>query len=278
MAYVERGTDRLALHIYPEPDTSSVYPLVVLWPAMGVPARYYGRFAAELRDAGLAVVVVDLRGTGASTPRPDRRSGYGYVELAADVGAVLSALADRRGPDRTGRPTVLLGHSLGGQACALHLAASDSSTVDGLVLVAAGLPWWRLYPGGSRYGLLGYSQAIVGTSALLRVWPGWTFGGRQARGVMRDWGYTARHGRYPVHVGGDLATVRTPVLAVSVDGDRYTPPPVVDHFTGLLGTAPVTRLHYTTAEAGAPLDHFTWARAGRPLARHVAAFASAFPR
>ena len=100
-------------------------------------------FAEALCDAGLTVVVADLRGTGDSGPPPRRTDRYGYAELADDVGAVLAALKPRFGDRRT----VLVGHSLGGQVALLRLATNPESTVDGIVLVAVGLPYWRLYPG-----------------------------------------------------------------------------------------------------------------------------------
>jgi predicted alpha/beta hydrolase len=198
--------------------------MVVVWPAMGVPARYYRPLAASLRRAGLAVVVADLRGTGASTPTPGRSSRYGYADLAADVGAVQEALK----PRLDGRRRLVLGHSLGGQAALLHLAlSSGEADIDGVVLVAVGLPYWRWYPGRRRHGVLAMTQSIGAASAVLGVWPGWGFGGRQARGVMRDWAYTARTGRFPrldgVDVEAALRQVRTPVLAISVDRDQFTP-------------------------------------------------------
>src|SRR5258707_6320988 len=140
--FLDRGSDRLGLHVYPDAPDS---PVVVIWPAMGVPARYYRPFAQQLGIQGLSVVVVDLRGTGSSTPRPSRRSRYGYAELTADVAAVLDALKPRTDT----RPVILLGHSLGGQVCALHLALTGHGGVDGLALVAVGLPWYRSYHGRS---------------------------------------------------------------------------------------------------------------------------------
>jgi predicted alpha/beta hydrolase len=99
---------------------------------------------------------------------------------------------------------------------------------------------------------------------------------------MRDWGYTARHGRFPRLDGFDgpdvnaaVATIRTPVLAISVDHDQFTPAPTTDHLVAKLRAAPVERVHLTAAEAGAPLDHFAWVRASAPIARRVAAFAAA---
>lgn len=274
MEFLDRGTDRLALHAFPADDAAT---LAVLWPAMGVPARYYRHFAAELNATGMEVVVADLRGTGDSTPRPSRRSRYGLAELTADVEAVLDTLK----PRRAGRRTLLVGHSLGGQVCALHLAARHAAGldpgVDGLALLAVGLPYWRCYPGRMAPGTLAFTSLLNATSAVLGVWPGWGFGGRQARGVIRGWAHTARTGRYPVLAGVDMEAalpgVRLPVLAVDMETDQYTPAPTVDFLAAKLSAASVTRTHYSAAEAGSPIDHFTWARHGAPLATRVATWA-----
>lgn len=269
--HIDRGADRIGLQIYPEPEGVTDAPVVVVWPAMGVHARYYRPLAASLRQAGMAVIVPDLRGTGASTPAPSRSSRYGYAELAADVGAVQEALK----PRLDGRRRLVLGHSLGGQAALLHLATrSGESGIDGVVLVAVGLPYWRMYP-RHRLGVLAMTQTIGATSGLLRVWPGWSFGGRQAMGVMRDWAYTARTGRFPhldgVDVEAALRGVRTPVLAISVDHDQYTPHETLDHLCAKLESAPLTRERHTIDGA----DHFTWVRSADGIAARVAEWAQA---
>lgn len=275
-SYLDHDGQRLGLHSYPEPETpegAPDAPVVVIWPAMGVPARYYRPFATELRAQGLAVVVADLRGTGTSTPVPSRRSSYGYAELAGDVGAVLAELK----PKLAGRTVLLLGHSLGGQACALQLGLDPAAPVDGLVLVAVGLPWYRAYAGRRRYGVLMLTQGIAGASSVLRVWPGWRFGGRQARNVMRDWAYTARHGRFPTLAGTDveaaLSRVGTPVLGLSIEGDSLTPVATMDRLCAKLSAAPIERDQVTRAEFGSPVTHFTWVRASGPIAARIAAFA-----
>ncbi|MGW0503916.1 alpha/beta hydrolase family protein [Micromonospora sp. NPDC003241] len=273
--YVQVDGARLGIQVYPEPVGVTGAPVVLIAPAMGVRARYYRPFAAALRDAGLAVVVADLRGTGESTPRPSRACRYGYPELAADIGAVRDALKERL----DGRRTLLLGHSLGGQAAVLHLALHGEQEVDGLALVAVGIPYWRDFAGPRRYGVLPYTQGIGVTARLLGVWPGWGFGGRQARGVIRDWAHTARTGRFPDLDGVDteaaVGRIRTPVLAVSVEGDQYTPHPTVDRLCAKLAAAPVTRERYRVPDAR--LDHFTWVRAAGPLATRVADFAATLP-
>nr|MDT0662169.1 alpha/beta fold hydrolase [Micromonospora sp. DSM 115978] len=271
---------RIGVQIYPEPERESPdcpAPVVVVWPAMGVRAGYYRPLAAALRTAGLAVAVADLRGTGASGPPPGRASRYGYPELVADVGAVQQHLD----PWAAGRRRLLLGHSLGGQAALLHLALGGQHSVDGLVLVAVGLPHWRGYRDRRKLLVLPFTQGLHAVTTLLGHWPGWGFGGRQSRGVIRDWAHTARTGRFPrigtVDAEAAVHTVRTPVLAVSVAGDQYTPAELLDDLCAKLPAASVRREHYTAAQAGRRLDHFTWVRASAPLAEKVATFATTSP-
>lgn len=256
---------QLALYVYPDPGPNA--PVVVIFPAMGTPARFYRPFAQRLGADGIGVVVVDLRGTGASTPKASVADRYGYADLAADVGVVIDALK----PHLDGRRYYLLGHSLGGQACALHLAltAASGQAPDpaGLILVAVGLPYYRSYPRGRRLAVLAFSQAIVAVTAMLRVWPGWAFGGKQSRGVMLDWGYTARHGRFPAIAGRpvDLGLIRTPVLAISVGKDEYTPHETLDYLCDQLSHAPLTRIRLDEPA----FSHFSWVRNPDTVARHV---------
>jgi predicted alpha/beta hydrolase len=295
---------RLALHLYPDPGPDA--PVVVIFPAMGTPARFYRPFAQRLGADGIGVVVVDLRGTGESRPTASRADRYGYVDLIGDVATVLEALR----PRLAGRRYYLLGHSLGGQLSTVHLArmaaagggartaadgsgartaanGSDARTAAngsgartaaasdgvggpaGLLLVAVGLPYYRVYPRGGRLGLLAFSQSIVAISAVCGVWPGWALGGKQSSRVMLDWGYTVRHGHFPDHVAtrADLALVRTPVLAISVARDYYTPHATLDLLCALLPAAPVTRVRLDD-----PLDHFSWVRQPEAVAAHVVAY------
>jgi predicted alpha/beta hydrolase len=67
--------------------------------------------------------------------------------------------------------------------------------------------------------------------------------------------------------------VTLPVLGVSVEGDRLTPAPTIDHLCARFTGAAVARHHYTAAEAGAAMDHFRWTRAAGPLATRIRDFA-----
>ena len=64
------------------------------------------------------------------------------------------------------------------------------------------------------------------------------------------------------------------MLAITVDGDSYTPPGTTGHLVGKLTAAPVVRERYTAAQAGGPIDHFRWVRASAALAQRIAGFAA----
>jgi predicted alpha/beta hydrolase len=118
-------------------------------------------------------------------------------------------------------------------------------------------------------------QGIGAASAVLGVWPGWGFGGRQAGRVMTDWARTSRTGDYRGLPGADeaLAKLSVPVLAISFEGDHLVPAPVVDHYAALLRAAPVERVHIGAADLGGPTDHFKWTRVSAAVVARITAFA-----
>jgi predicted alpha/beta hydrolase len=250
----------------------AVGPVVLLVPAMGATARFYDRFARELSGNGITVAVLDLRGQGDSEPPPGRTSKYGYRELVQrDLPAAVAAVRIVA----PGKPLFILGHSMGGQLALLHLAWRNPG-VNGLILVASGSMFFRAFGWGRRLRYLVGSQLAVAVTALVGFWPGDRigFGGRQPRGVMRDWAWQVRTGRLAVR--GDpfdyeraLRELRTPVLAVTVEGDHLAPPTAVAHLVRKLPRCDVRRHHYSTEAAGGLLDHFRWAKQSAPLARHL---------
>lgn len=254
----------LAVHHWPGPRAA---PLVVVWPALGVRARFYRRFAAALAEHGLGVAVVDLRGYGDSRPRPDASARYGYHELATvDYPAVFGALRERA----PGSAVFLLGHSIGGQI-GLMYAARNPDDLDGVLLVAAGTPYFRTYPGLTGLIPLLGTNTVAGVARLRGYWPGdlLRFAGRQSRVLVGDWARMARTGRYrpagaDVDYEGLIAALRLPVLAVSVGNDLLAPPGAVDALCGLLRSAEVSRWHH-----GERLSHTAWANKSEPIAAEI---------
>lgn len=253
---LHRDGQQLAYHRFPAPSADTA---VVVLPAMGVPAGYYRRLAERLVADNHDVTVADWRGTGESSPPATRSSRYGYLDLVDDADVLMSQLA----PELTGRTVTLLGHSLGGHVASLLLARwslNGHNPVSRLCLVACGLPYHRLY-GPRGVGLYAMATGMRLASAAVGHWPGYGFAGRQSRGVIRDWAHTVHTGRFcDLELDDAIAQVKLPVLAITIDGDQFTPPSTTEHLTAKFTAADINGLHYGHSAAGTRIDHFKWAR------------------
>lgn len=228
-------------------------PVVLVVPAMGMPAGYYGKLATALAEAGWSTAVMEQRGHEETGGRkPGWRHDFGYAELVDDIGAAVDLI------DADGTEVYLLGHSLGGQV-GIAYAAQHPDRVAGLILVAAPSPYWR------HYGLafLPLSQLMGLLARVVGHFPGQKvrFAGREARGVMTDWARLARTGRLAtgrprVDHGPALARLAVPALAISIEGDTLAPLTAVHKLAEMIPSADLDRVHLDADG----IDHFRWAR------------------
>src|SRR5699024_1518454 len=123
-------------------------------------------------------------------------------------------------------PIFLLGHSLGGHLGAVY-ASHHPQALAGLLMVATGSVWWRLWH--RRMYAVGLLVNLL--SALLGYFPGHRvgLGGREARTQMRDWARFNRTGRLEfgsprTNHDRAMAEVRVPILGLSFAGDDFAPP------------------------------------------------------
>ncbi len=248
-------------------------PILVM-PAMGVPGGYYRPLAEALAAHGHPVVVGEQRGHGRSGMRPGRRTDFGYHDLLSEDWPAMVAATTGRFP---GRRPVLLGHSLGGQLGLLY-AGRHPDVFSGIVLAAACSVHYRSYRGIGGLAIRGYALLGAPIAGLIGHFPGqWLgFAGREARGMMRDWGEEALTGRYrlagsPHDDEAGLARIGLPVLAISLDTDRLAPRPAVDRLAGKLTAAQLERAHWHAADLGdAGFNHFTWVRRPAVAADRIA--------
>lgn len=245
-------------------------PAVVVWPALGVPSRFYSRIAEELSTRGFSAILADYRGQSGNPPRVGRGTRLGYHDFAAvDLPAVTAAVRDRMPRS----PVLLLGHSIGGQI-GLCYASRYQADIDGVVLVAASTPYFRAFSGVLAVRTFAAIHLVNSIAATVGFWPGDRMGafGRQPRTLVRDWARLCRTGSFDfddpdARYDRDLATLRLPVLAVSVEGDTYAPPSAVDSLCSHIARAPLTRWHYVPADG--PTDHFSWAKRPAPIADRI---------
>ena len=253
----------------------------LLWfPALGVPAAKYRRFGEALAARGIAVGVHEWRGTGACPWRAGRKADWGYREwLLEDVPASLEAFHTLAGAEAAAQPMVFGGHSIGGQIAVL--AAALGLPAAGLVIVASGIPYWRLFPGvGPRLAVGGFGATLPLLTRLFGYYPGHRLGfaGREAGQLMRDWAGTVRRGCYGGLTGlpGDLdqriAALRQPVLGLRFDADWLVPAASLEALLQATGSADREHQVLTGDALGVRGDHFAWLRSPEAPAARLAAW------
>jgi pimeloyl-ACP methyl ester carboxylesterase len=146
-------------------------PAILLLHGITATRRYVVHGSNAIPRRGYEQISYDARGHGDSAPAPEG-SGYGYGELAADLGRVLE--------QRSISGPVLCGHSMGCHTVA-NYALDQPDEVAGVVLIGPvqlGLPapdevlvaWDRLADGLERDGVDGFMEAY---EADLTVDPDW---------------------------------------------------------------------------------------------------------
>ncbi|MEQ9363587.1 MAG: alpha/beta fold hydrolase [Leptospirales bacterium] len=263
--FTARAADGCDLRIYGYVPAEPSGPSVLLFPAMGVPGRAYAKVCNALASRGFPVYVTDLRGTGESGPAPSRRVDFNYdTYLKSDWPAVIEAVRENARPKRL----LLAGHSIGAQLNLIYLGLHPDSA-DGLVLFTPNTSYYKCFPGASALRFRVWFHLMPALVTLLGYFPGdrLGFGGKNAAGVIRDWAYTGRTGRFRGSDGTDLepafAKVRAPVAAISFGDDALAPRAAADHLLGRLDPEIVSRLDLE-ARSQKEMGHFGWMRDTSP--------------
>lgn len=246
-------------------------PAVLCLPAMGVRASYYEMLGDTLAEQGFHTALADLRGNGTSSVRASRRVSFGYADiLELELPAIVESVCEEFGTEQV----ILVGHSLGGQLGLLYATASER--VSHAVLVASGSAWYRKVPGIRSLGRFLGLQLIFATTMAWGHLPKWLpFAGREARRLIRDWGYEAMTGRYRVSRSSidyeqALATSTVPALFVGFPGDQFVPAPCSDHLAGKLESAVVARQEIAPrALRLEKTHHFRWVMRPQAVAELV---------
>ncbi len=258
---------------------SAAAPVLIFLSALGTPSRVYRGFAAAMAAQGIHVCTPDWRGLASSSVRASRRHDHGYRELVEIDAPALIATLTERFPDS---PVWIGGHSLGGQLSTL-MAARQPDRVHGLLPIASGSVALSCYPPRLQRGIrmLGLVSRISG--AMVGHFPGQRigFGGREARGVMKDWVHVAHTGRYePVGTAFNyeraLAELAMPVLALNFKGDTWAPEAAASYLLGKLPQCQREQWTWGDADTGGQhLDHFSWTKHPQLLAPRIAAWLQA---
>ena len=248
--------------------------VVLVLPAMGVGAGYYGPFVGQLVGAGLAAVTMDWRGHGLSDLRASRRVDWGYRELIeVDLAATVTTVEERFGD----LPRWALGHSLGGHVALLHASVNPGSFA-GVATMASCVIHFSGWGFPASLGALAATQLARGVAMTLGYFPGdkVRFAGREGRQQMIDWANNGLTGKWKIagsqhDYDSRLAEMTLPVLGMSIERDSYAPRRAVDNLMAAIPNADISRHHWTADELGnAGLHHIRWVRHSAPIAARIA--------
>lgn len=235
----------------------------LLWlPALGVAARHYLPLADALAARGIAVFLHEWRGHGSSNQRAGKECDWGYRELLdSDLPASEAALAE---VVATGLPSIIGGHSLGGQLASCRIAMTPDVTRQ-LWLVASGAPYWRAFPSPTRWWLPLAYRFLPWLADRCGALPGHRigFGGREARGVIADWSRTALSGRYAardldIDLEAALAIATPKIRAVLLTHDWLAPASSLRFLLAKMPRADERVDKLGKQALGVAADHFQW--------------------
>lgn len=234
----------------------------LLWlPALGVAAKHYLPFADALAARGVAVYLHEWRGNGSSSLRPDRHHDWGYRQLLMEDIAASHALI---AAESTALPTIIGGHSLGGQlaSCYLGLHAQAFQT---LWLVASGTPHWRTFAPPRGWLLPFFYQFAIWLAHHRGAFPGRQlgFGGIEARSLICDWASVGLSGRYKAagldtDLQAAMAAAAPEIRGVLFKQDWLAPQASLAGLLAKMPKASKQVVALDAAQLGVRADHFAW--------------------
>ncbi|WP_269768563.1 alpha/beta fold hydrolase [Corynebacterium glaucum] len=264
---------------YPASSQHGDRPLVVIFPGMGMGARYYRPIAGALADAGFPTAIGELRGQGESPAVASRSNQWGYHHVAAEdyPATIRQAKQELTLDDDT--PVILLTHSMGGQVGTLFMARPEAKecNVVGMLGVGAGNPWHKAFPlrDKLKYGL--GIQFIWLVAQVLGYWPGdkisvggsW---GRHPRTYINEWARMNRTGKRGKLAGADMDYIKAmkridvPVVLTRFTNDRDCTVASAQSLADQVSGA-------TVEELDGGLGHNRWAREPRAVVKRMLEFA-----
>jgi predicted alpha/beta hydrolase len=258
--------------------------------AIGVPQRFYRRFAKFAAAAGFSTLTLDYRGIGLSAPTNLRGAKINCLDWAQlDLAAAVDFMS------RENLSLYMMGHSFGGQAFGL---LPNHDKVAKFCTFGTGAGWHGWMPRSERLKVLGMWHVLA---PLLTRWKGywpWTLLGMGEDLPIDVYEQWKRWCRYPHYFLDDPSMqrevsefdrVRTPIMAANSIDDRWAPPVSRDAFmvgykNAVMQTFDINPAHFGLKNVGhmgyfrsnaQPLweDALRWLDAGTPLSINLCVMA-----
>jgi predicted alpha/beta hydrolase len=247
----------LSGHLWSRPGASAV---VIVNSATGVLARYYHRYAGFLAEHGFDVITYDYRGIGESRPQHLRRCDFRWSDWGTKDFAAVFEAAERLAE---GRPTMVVGHSIGGFLPGL---ASGFERCSAFLSVGGQYAYYRDYAPESRFtNFLKWHVVMPALTAVCGYFPGRRLGWLEdlPAGVAFEWAFRGARveDSFPKaqrqELVARLAAFRGPLLAVSPTDDVYATLPAIRRALAYYSGADQRILLISPSDLGAErIGHF----------------------
>ncbi|MGV3709305.1 MAG: alpha/beta fold hydrolase [Gemmatimonas sp.] len=242
---------------------------IVIAGAVGVPQRFYCRFAEFARQQGYEVMTFDYRGIARSAPQTLRGFSMDIRDWGKlDLSVVIDINADEA--ERRGVPLFVVAHSFGGQAFGM---VPNHDRVQAVFTYGTGAGWHGWMPWAEQLRVLALwnfvGPLLTGWSRYLS-WSKLGMGEDLPLSVFRQWRRWCRNPHYffdDPDIGVEMrelfARVRTPMLAMAATDDRWSPPKSRNAFlTGYCNAAVATIDVNPALSELAALGHMGYFRSG----------------
>ncbi len=236
--------------------------------AIGVPQRFYRKFAQYTRRCGYEVITFDYRGIALSAPRTLAGFRMDFLDWGRqDLAAVIDAAANRA--DALCVPVYVVAHSFGGHALGL---APNHARVRACVMFGTGAGWHGWMPLREKLKVLALWNVVGPALSHGKGFLPWSvlgMGEDLPLDVYQQWRRWCRHPRFFLddpEIGEEMRSqfqrVQTPLLAVAALDDAWSPPRSRDAILSGFRRAQITRvdLDPTQMKVG-PIGHMGFFRA-----------------
>jgi len=230
--------------------------MVILASAIGVPDRYYKRFATYIRDQGLHCITFNYRGTGSSMaedkPHNVRLEDWGKLDTETVIQFAETYLehntspTDER-PASKNLPLHFIGHSIGGQLIGLTPA---SKRLSSLVLIASSSPFWKRWAFPRNLGILVTARLLIPAfSAFRNEFPAQSLGLGSLKfptSTAKQWAKWMGQPDYLFNTKFSLdtstyAALDQPLLAYGFKDDKIAPEVNINHLLEHFPNTQITR-------------------------------------
>ncbi len=217
---------------------------IMICSATGVKQSLYYKFSQFLATQGYIVYTFDYAGIGQSKPDSLRRFNISASQWANnDIESILKMIKTKH----SDIPLVALGHSIGGQLLGL---VPSNSKIDGIVLVASQMGYWKMWKGLQKYAMAFLWYVAMPLSIKIKgYFPGKLLGSSEdlPKNMAVEWQSWCKSPNYlfdKVDAADEkFNQINTPLYSFSAEDDKFAPQNVVDWISQRYKKAQVTRIH-----------------------------------